>query len=80
MTILIKGYFKFSKIKEICAKVPDSSVSESILKSAAGLDMYFTSGTCRDAWNAVCFRRFASVPAMIAVRNITIKLTGYPGS
>ena len=53
MTILIKGYFKFSKIKEICAKAPDSSVSESILKSAAGLDMYFTSGTCRDAWNAV---------------------------
>ena len=53
MNVSIRGYFKFSPIKTACVKIPDSAVSESLIRHEAGQDVFFAKSSTRDAWNAV---------------------------
>lgn len=53
MIVNLTGYFKFSKLEHDHAKIPDGSVGEALLRSAAGLDAFITRDSARNAWNAI---------------------------
>lgn len=56
MRVKLTGYFKFKPVAEAAAKIPDSSVSEMLLRHSAGADEWFGKSSARDAWNAVVSR------------------------